>query len=79
MTSRPEGLRDIDAQVLAAYGAQDREIPDSDLDNEQPITLSVRTTLGEVRRIRRLYQMLTRASIADAVERKMRVEHDETL
>lgn len=43
----------IERQTLAAYEAADRHIPDSDLDDEQPITLSVRTTLGEVRRIRR--------------------------
>jgi hypothetical protein len=43
----------IERQALAAYDAEDRHIPDSDLDNEQPITLHVRTTLGEIRRIRR--------------------------
>lgn len=47
-------MNDIERQVLAAYKAMNRDIPDSDLDDEQPLTISVRTTLGEIRRIQRL-------------------------
>ena len=39
-------------KVLAAYGSQRDPINDSDLDNEQPISLQVYLTLGEVRRVR---------------------------
>lgn len=39
-------------KVLAAYGSQRNQISDSDLDNEQPISLSVYLTLGEVRQVR---------------------------
>lgn len=44
----------IERQALAAYKAMDRDIPDSDLDDEQPLAILVRTTLGEIRRIQRL-------------------------
>lgn len=47
-------MTDIERQTLAAYAAVDRHIPDSDLDDEQPLQLLVRTTLGEIRRIKRL-------------------------
>lgn len=59
----------IERQALAAYEASDRKIPDSDLDNEQPITLHVRTTLGEIRRIR--MAELTRSRGARGVERDL--------
>jgi hypothetical protein len=39
-------------KVLAAYGSQRDPINDSDLDNEQPISLTVYCTLGELRRAR---------------------------
>lgn len=39
-------------KVLAAYGSQRDDINDSDLDNEQPISLNVRLTLGEIRNAR---------------------------
>lgn len=39
-------------KVLAAYGNQRDPINDSDLDDEQPISLSVHMTLGELRRAR---------------------------
>lgn len=39
-------------KVLAAYGSQRDPINDSDLDNEQPITLTVYLNLGELRRAR---------------------------
>lgn len=39
-------------KVLAAYGSQRDPINDSDLDNEQPITLTVYMTLGDLRRMR---------------------------
>ena len=44
--------------VLAAYDKADRHIPDSDLDDEQPLTLSVPMTLGDIRRLRRTLAML---------------------
>lgn len=40
-------------KVLAAYGSQRDPINDSDLDNEQPISLNVYMTLGELRMARR--------------------------
>lgn len=40
-------------KVLAAYGNQRDKINDSDLDNEQPISLTVYLTLGELRNARR--------------------------
>jgi hypothetical protein len=40
-------------KVMAAYNAADRHIPDSDLDDEQPLTLDVHLTLGDIRRTRR--------------------------
>lgn len=64
----------IHRQVIAAYEAADRHIPDSDLDDEQPISLSVRTTLGEIRRIRRLGATIargTRAQERDDLNRKL--------
>lgn len=51
----------IDRAALIAYADAKREIPDSDLDNEQPITLIIRTTLGEIRRLRRVHRNLTEA------------------
>lgn len=60
----------IEKQVLAAYDASDRHIPDSDLDDEQPITLEVRTTLGEVRRMRRTHAMIAQGA-------RLRAERDE--
>lgn len=40
-------------RVLAAYGSQRDDINDSDLDNEQPISLSVYLSLGDIRLARR--------------------------
>lgn len=40
-------------RVLAAYGNQGCPVGDSDLDNEQPISLSVYLTLGDIRMARR--------------------------
>jgi hypothetical protein len=37
--------------VQKAYIEQRDPIPDSDLDDEQPVTLSVRLTLGMLRRL----------------------------
>lgn len=39
-------------RVLAAYGSQRDDINDSDLDDEQPLSLNVSLTLGDIRRIR---------------------------
>lgn len=40
-------------KVLAAYEAQRDQITDPDLDDEQPITLRIDLTLGDIRRMRR--------------------------
>lgn len=40
-------------KVLAAYEAQRDQITDPDLDDEQPITLNVSLTLGDIRKMRR--------------------------
>lgn len=39
-------------KVLTAYKDQRDPVNDSDLDNEQPISLSVRMTLGDFRKMR---------------------------
>jgi hypothetical protein len=39
-------------RVLAAYGSQRDDINDSDLDDEQPLSLNVYLTLGDIRRLR---------------------------
>lgn len=72
-------LQAIEAQALAAYKADDRAIPDSDLDDEQPLTLHVRTTLGEVRRIWRLKGMLERAAADAAKREKAERDYDASL
>lgn len=43
---------DILAAVLRAYREQREDLPDSDLDNEQPVSLNIRTTLGHLRTLR---------------------------
>jgi len=40
-------------KVLAAYEAQRDQITDPDLDDEQPITLRLDFTLGDIRKMRR--------------------------
>lgn len=40
--------------VLAAFEAQRAPQNDADLDDEQPISLNVRLTLGDVRKMRRV-------------------------
>lgn len=40
-------------KVLVAYEAQRDQISDSDLDDEQPITLRLDFTLGDIRKMRR--------------------------
>lgn len=44
-------------RVLAAYGSQRDSINDSDLDDEQPLSLQVRLTLGDIRRIRMMVRL----------------------
>lgn len=39
-------------RVLAAYGSQRDDINDSDLDDEQPLLLTIHLTLGDIRRAR---------------------------
>jgi hypothetical protein len=43
---------DLLQRVLAAYGSQHDHIGDSDLDDEQPISLTVSCRLGDVRKAR---------------------------
>jgi hypothetical protein len=69
----------IEQQALAAYDASDRHIPDSDLDDEQPITLTVRTTLGEVRRIRRTHAMIARGAELVAEDERARITYEDNL
>ena len=65
--------------VVAAYDATDRHIPDSDLDNEQPLTVDVRLTLGDIRRARRwLADIATGARLAEQREKALR-EYDASL
>jgi hypothetical protein len=45
-------------RVLAAYGSQRDRIEDSDLDDEQPITLNIYLTLGDIRMARRFVAAL---------------------
>lgn len=47
-----EALVNVVQRTLAAYGTQRDDVGDSDLDNEQPIVLMVRMTLGDLRRAR---------------------------
>lgn len=69
----------IELQALAAYDASDRHIPDSDLDDEQPITLLVSTTLGEVRRIRRMHAMIARGAELVAEDERARIAYEDSL
>lgn len=80
-TVRTEALPipEIEKQVLAAYDASDRHIPDSDLDDEQPIALLVRTTLGEIRRMRRHHAMIARGSELAAEEERARIAYEDSL
>jgi hypothetical protein len=69
----------IEKQALAAYDADDRHIPDSDLDNEQPITLYVRTTVGEIRRIRRFAADLALGARAAAKREEAQRAYEDSL
>ncbi len=44
-------------RVLAAYGSQRDDINDSDLDDEQPLSLNVCLTLGDIRKMRMMVRM----------------------
>ena len=66
-------------QVLAAYDATDRHIGDSDLDDEQPISLHVRTTLGDIRLFRSALAMRARGEKLVAAELKAREDYDNSL
>ena len=48
-------------KVVAAYEAQRDQISDSDLDDEQPITLKIDLTLGDVRKMRRRRESMNAA------------------
>ena len=69
----------IELQALAAYDAEGRDIPDSDLDDEQPICLMVSTTRGEVRRIRRTHAMIARGKELAAETDRARKEYEDNL
>ena len=43
----------IEEIILNAYDKADRAIGDSDLDDEQPLSLNIRLTLGDIRSLRR--------------------------
>jgi len=62
--------------VLKAYDATDRHISDSDLDDEQTLTLDVRMTLGDIRRIRRTLAMIKRGAERAAKIEKEAQAHD---
>lgn len=72
-------IPDIEKQLLAAYKAENRDIPDSDLDNEQPIALTVRTTLGEVRRIQRHHAMIEHGARLRAADERARIAYEDGL
>lgn len=65
--------------ILDAYKAADRDIPDSDLDDEQPISLFVRMTLGDLRAIRRNVAMRERGAAGVAADLKARADYDANL
>lgn len=65
--------------VLACYDSTDRHIPDSDLDNEQPISLNVRMKLGDIRKLRAAIATIDRGAELMAADMKRRREYDETL
>jgi hypothetical protein len=69
----------IELQTLAAYDASDRHIPDSDLDDEQPITLTVSTTLGEVRRMRRTHAMIAEGKRLRDADERARIAYEDSL
>lgn len=62
--------------ILNAYRLADRDIPDSDLDDEQPISLNVRMTLGDVRRIRRNVAMRERGMVGVEVDLAARANQE---
>lgn len=66
-------------QVIAAYDATDNHIGDSDLDDEQPISILVRATLGDLRRARREHCAIKRGEKLVAADLKAREDYDETL
>lgn len=72
-------MQKLAEQVLASYNASDRHIPDSDLDNEQPITLHVRTTLGDIRSARSLLAMIARGAEASKADAAAREAYDASL
>lgn len=47
----------IEEIILNAYDKADRAIGDSDLDDEQPLSLNIRLTLGDIRSLRRWRQL----------------------
>lgn len=52
----PKAARDaVMLATILAFEQQRDPIGDSDLDDEQPITLTIQTRLGFLRRMRRLY------------------------
>lgn len=65
--------------VLAVYDSTDRHISDSDLDNEQPISLHVRMKLGDIRKLRASIAMIDRGAELVADDMKRRREYDETI
>lgn len=60
-------MEPIKRHVLKAYVEQRAPLPDSDLDNEQPVTLHVRTTLGDLRKLQREHYAATEVVMPGAV------------
>jgi len=55
--------------AVVAAGEQQRDpIPDSDLDDEQPIALTIRCTLGELRQARAACSALSAASASGYIK-----------
>ena len=55
MKTAAEAVDAIMLETLLAFDNQRDPIADSDLDDEQPITLTIHTRLGFIRRARQLY------------------------
>ena len=56
-TIMDEATLNVVQRVLAAYGSQRDNINDSDLDDEQPLSLQVYLSLGDIRRARMMVRL----------------------
>jgi hypothetical protein len=69
----------IARMVLVCYDSTDRHIGDSDLDNDQPIALTFRCKLGDIRKLRRSIAMIDRSAEQLAADLKVRREYNNKL